>query len=176
DPTLTGRTETWKLLLGMPINWWVGTGFESFWLGDRLQKLWDLKMYENFYINEAHNGYIEVALNLGWVGVSLIGLILLTGYRNIIAAFRRDPERGALLLGFFLAVLFESLTEAAFRMMYPSWIFLLLASIAASQVVALEAVAQAENGAAESAQWIAAESTARKWEWADESELHVSSR
>src|SRR5208283_5064709 len=157
DPTLTGRTETWKLLLGMPINWWVGTGFESFWLGDRLQKLWDLKMYENFYINEAHNGYIEVALNLGWVGVSLIGLILLTGYRNIIAAFRRDPERGALLLGFFLAVLFESLTEAAFRMMYPSWIFLLLASIAASQVVALEAVAQAENGAAESAQWIAAE-------------------
>ncbi len=33
DPTLTGRTETWKLLLSMPINPWVGTGFESFWLG-----------------------------------------------------------------------------------------------------------------------------------------------
>ena len=82
-----------------------------------MQKIWDLKFYENFYINEAHNGYIEVYLNLGLVGVSLIGLLLLTGYRKIIAAFRRDPEQGALLLGFFLAVLFESLTEAAFRIM-----------------------------------------------------------
>ena len=24
------------------------------------------------FLNEAHNGYIEVYLNLGWVGVSLI--------------------------------------------------------------------------------------------------------
>ncbi|MFZ1135706.1 MAG: O-antigen ligase family protein [Candidatus Korobacteraceae bacterium] len=172
DPTLTGRTETWKLLLSMPINPWVGTGFESFWLGNRLQKLWDA--YPNFYINEAHNGYIEVYLHLGLVGVSLLGLLLLTGYRKIIAAFRRDPDRGVLLLGFFLAVLFESLTEAAFRMMYPSWIFLLLASIAASQVIALEAVEQPGNEPAEYAQWIGAESVARKWEWTDESELRIS--
>ena len=161
DPSLTGRTETWNLLLSVPINGWVGTGFESFWLGNRLQELWDA--YPNFYINEAHNGYIEVYLNLGLVGVSLIGLLLLTGYQRIIATFRRNPEQGALLLGFFLAVLFESLTEAAFRMMSPAWIFLLLASIAASQVVALEVVAQPGNEPAE-AQWIGAESVGRKWE------------
>jgi O-antigen ligase len=176
DPTLTGRTETWKLLLSLPSNPWVGTGFESFWLGDRLQNLWDLKVYENFYINEAHNGYVEVYLNLGWVGISLIGLVLLTGYRKIIGAFRQDPERGALLLGFFLAVLFESITEAAFRMLYPSWIFLLLASIAASQVVAIEAVAQPGNEPAECAQWFGSGSAARKWEWTDEPELRISPR
>jgi len=174
DPTLTGRTETWKLLLSLPINPWVGTGFESFWLGNRLQELWDA--IPNLYINEAHNGYIEVYLNLGLVGVSLIGLLLLTGYRKIIATFLRDRERGALLLGFFLAVLFESLTEAAFRMMYPSWIFLLLVSMAASQAVAFEAVAQLGNEPAECAQWIGAESVARKWEWTDESELRISPR
>ena len=147
DPTLTGRTETWKLLLSMPINQWVGTGFESFWLGNRLQELWNAM--PNFYLNEAHNGYIEVYLNLGMVGVSLIGLLLLTGYRKIIAAFRQDPERGALLLGFFLAALFESLTEAAFRMMYPSWVFLLLASIAASQAVSPEPSARMPSELAE---------------------------
>ena len=74
-------------------------------------------------------------MNLGWVGVGLIGSYPVDRVRKIIAAFRRDPEQGALLLGFFLAVLFESLTEAAFRMMYPSWIFLLLATIAAPQIV-----------------------------------------
>ena len=176
EPTLTGRTETWRLLLSMPINPWVGTGFESFWLGDRLQALWSLKFYENFYINEAHNGYIEVYLNLGLIGVSLIGLLLLTAYWKIIAAFRRNPERGALLLGFFLAVLFESITEAAFRIMQPAWIFLLLTSIAASQVIALEEVAQPGNESAECAQWIGAESAAQKWEWSDESELRISAR
>jgi O-antigen ligase len=140
-------------------------------MGNRLQQLWDA--LPNFYLNEAHNGYIEVYLNLGWVGVSLIGLILITGYRDIIDAFRRNPERGALLLGFFLAVLFESLTEAAFRMMSPSWIFLLLASIAASQAVALEAGVQPGNEPTESAHWIGAELTPRKWEWSDESELRI---
>ena len=174
DPTLTGRTEIWKLLLSMPINQWVGTGFESFWLGKRLQQLWDA--LPNFYLNEAHNGFIEVYLNLGWAGVSLIGLILLTGYRRIIATFRRDPERGALLLGFLLVALFESLTEAAFRMMYPPWIFLLLASIAASQVVAIEAVAQPGDEPAECAQWTGAESIARTWQWTDECELRSSPR
>lgn len=132
SPTLTGRTEIWSLVLSVPINPWVGTGFESFWLGSRLFKM----RHSGFGIplNEAHNGYIEVYLNLGWAGVTLLALLLLTGYRRIIAAFREDPEWGALFLGFFLTTLFESLTEAAFRMMTPSWIFLLLAIVAASQV------------------------------------------
>jgi len=33
DPTLTGRTDIWKLVLGMAGNPVFGTGFESFWLG-----------------------------------------------------------------------------------------------------------------------------------------------
>jgi O-antigen ligase len=134
DATLTGRTQTWNLVLSMHTNPWVGTGFESFWLGDRLQAL--RNAFENFPINEAHNGYVEVYLNLGWAGVALLALLLLSGYRRVIAAFKEDPERGSLLLGLFLATLSESLTEAAFRMMTPSWIFLLLLIIAASKAVA----------------------------------------
>jgi len=43
------------------------------------------------HVNEAHNGYLEVYLNLGWVGVGLIGLILMKGYSNVVTAFRFDP-------------------------------------------------------------------------------------
>ena len=66
NSTLTGRTEIWKLVLGMANNPIFGAGYESFWLGERLQKLWH---YYWFPINEAHNGYIEIYLNLGWIGV-----------------------------------------------------------------------------------------------------------
>src|SRR2546428_3149771 len=39
-PTLTGRTQIWHLVLSMTTNPLLGTGFESFWLGPRLQKIW----------------------------------------------------------------------------------------------------------------------------------------
>jgi O-antigen ligase len=133
EATFSGRTLIWSLVLSQHENPWVGTGFESFWLGDRLQALTDA--LPNLGINEAHNGYLEVYLNLGWAGVTLLALLLVTGYRKVIAALREDPERGSLLLGLFLATLFESLTEAAFRMMYSSWVFLLLAIMAASKAV-----------------------------------------
>src|SRR5439155_1472984 len=74
DPTLTGRTEIWRLVLSMTTRPLLGTGFESFWLGSRLEKIWSIYW---FHPNEAHNGYLEVFLNLGWVGVSLLAFMLL---------------------------------------------------------------------------------------------------
>ena len=40
DTTLTGRTEIWGTVTGMVANPVIGTGFEAFWLGDRLAALW----------------------------------------------------------------------------------------------------------------------------------------
>src|SRR5215472_882763 len=123
DATLTGRTAIWGVVLkvaGSPI---VGTGYESFWLGERLQRIWDM----NAKINESHNGYLEVFLNLGWVGVILLTVMLVTGYRNVVAAFRRDPNAGILRLAYFVTVLVYNLTEAAFKELNPIWFFFLLA-------------------------------------------------
>jgi len=133
DPTLTGRTEIWGLVLGLHTNPWVGTGFESFWLGPRLEKMWTA--LPNFPINEAHNGYLEVYLNLGWAGICFIALLLVTGYKRIIFGIRRNPEKASLFLGFLLCTLFYSFTEAGFRMMTVAWVFLLLVIVAGSQAV-----------------------------------------
>jgi hypothetical protein len=86
---------------------------------------------------EAHNGYLEVWLNLGWIGVSVFALVVITGYRNAVAAFRRDPAIGSLGLAFFVAILIEGLTEAPFRMMTPTWFLLLWAMIDNSRAVRL---------------------------------------
>jgi hypothetical protein len=86
---------------------------------------------------EAHNGYLEVWLNLGWIGSSLFALLVVTGYRKIVVAFGRDPALGSLRLAFFVAVLIEGLTEAPFRMLSPTWFLLLWAMIDNSMAVRL---------------------------------------
>jgi O-antigen ligase len=124
DVTLTGRTDIWAELLAIKINPWLGTGFETFWLGERAEYFWN-KYY--FHPNQAHNGYIETYVNLGWVGVGLLTLMITSGYRNIVDTLRQDPQAGALKLAFFAVALIYSMTEAAFKVMHPVWIAFLLA-------------------------------------------------
>jgi len=133
--TLTGRTAIWTHVLMVPFNRLVGVGYESFWLGDRLVQL---QAAIGFDVNEAHNGYLEIFLNLGWIGVALLALIIVTGYRKVIAALRASPEAGSLYLACFLAVLFANLTEACFRMLTITWIFFLFSILAASRSRVLE--------------------------------------
>ena len=133
-PDLTGRaSEIWPLVIPMAPNALVGAGFESFWLGPRLQKVWDAM--PNLYVSEAHNGYIEVYLQLGAIGIILIILILIHGYRRSVAAFRIDPDSGSLMLACVVTVAMYSYTEAGFRMLFFPWMFLVLAIFAASRIV-----------------------------------------
>jgi O-antigen ligase len=131
DPTLTGRTEIWHLVIGMDRNPILGTGFESFWLGKRLEYIWNIYWW---HPNEAHDGYLEVYLNLGWVGIAFLGMLIVSCYLRVVAACRRAPE-GSLLLAYFVVTATYNLTEAAFRMLHPVWIFFLIATVAAPESV-----------------------------------------
>jgi exopolysaccharide production protein ExoQ len=126
DPTLTGRTELWSAVIAMNPSPWFGAGFESFWMGSRLTKLGNIFVWRP---NEAHNGYIEVYLNLGWTGVILLAVVMMTGYRKIVRGFRQDRDTGSLMLAYFFVAVIYSLTEAGFRIFSPVWITLLVAII-----------------------------------------------
>lgn len=128
DPTLTGRTDIWNAALGVRNNRLVGVGYESFWLGTRLEEMWEA--IPGLRVNEAHNGYIEIVLTLGYIGAILLGILIATGYRNVLAGYRSDPEVASLRMAFFFAAITNALTEAAFRIMGPPWIAFLLATIA----------------------------------------------
>jgi O-antigen ligase len=134
---LTGRSEIWAAVLPVVPNPMVGAGFESFWIGPRLEKVYRglSRWWGGGHVNEAHNGYIEVYLNLGWVGVSLIAAILISGYSHAVAAFRRRPAFGGLMLAYVAAAVAYSITEAGFRMLNPMWFFLLLAGVGSSAIV-----------------------------------------
>jgi exopolysaccharide production protein ExoQ len=126
NPTLTGRTDIWHMVLSIHNSRLFGAGYESFWLGSRLQEMW--QAFPGLMLNEAHNGYVEILLTLGWVGGILLGILIATGYRNVFIAYRRDPDLGSLRMAFFLAAVITGLTEAAFRLMGPPWIVFLLAT------------------------------------------------
>lgn len=129
---LTGRTAIWAYVIPMNPNPLLGAGFESFWLGSRLQQVW--AHFPSLHVNEAHDGYIEAYLELGWMGVALIALILLVAYRRITAAWSYRPRAAGLMLGYLVALALYNISEAGFRLLSPTWFFLLLVICTASHI------------------------------------------
>lgn len=127
DSTLTDRTEIWAAVSGMVKNPLVGTGFESFWLGPRLEDMWSRYWW---HPQEAHNGYLEIYLALGWIGVGLLIFVIAMGYRTVFSAWRHNAPTGSLMLAYFLIGLVYNFTEAAFfKMQAVAWMFFLFAII-----------------------------------------------
>jgi O-antigen ligase len=133
DPSLTGRKDIWNMVLELQTSPLLGSGFESFWLGPRLDAL--RSALPNFPLNEAHNGFIEVYLHLGWAGIVFIACLLATGYARVMLGRGRDTNKSALFLGFLLCAVFYSFSEAGFRVMTVSWFFVLLVIIGGRQAL-----------------------------------------
>lgn len=127
DATLTGRTDIWRSAFSLVQNPVVGTGFESFWVGPRLTQMESLVHQQ---INQAHDGYIEVYLNLGWVGIAFLASLLIAGYGCVIRNLRLKTPLACLGLACFIAMTAYNCTEAAIKMMSPLWITFLLLTMA----------------------------------------------
>jgi len=125
---LTGRTDIWKAVIPLCPNPVIGAGFESFWNGFG-RDIQGLSAIESRNLATAHNGYIEIYLNLGLIGVALILFLLISAYRNATAAYCKDREMGGLMLAYMCTAAIYSVAEAGFRILTPSWISLLLAIV-----------------------------------------------
>jgi exopolysaccharide production protein ExoQ len=130
NATLTDRTDLWKVLLSMHTNPLVGTGYEGFWLGPRFK--WISETFAE--VNEAHNGYLEVYLNLGGIGLLLLGGFLMSSYRMICRRLTTTFSLGSLSLALWIVVILYNITEAAFKFQLMWVIFLLLAMVVPERV------------------------------------------
>jgi len=118
DPTLTERTMLWDDILKVKINPVLGVGFESFWLGERRQKLWDETRWQP---SEAHNGYLETYLNLGLLGLLLLLGLLFATFQKIRPQLLTNFEFSRFRLGFLVAIIVYNWTESAFKGLHPVW-------------------------------------------------------
>lgn len=132
DASMSGRADIWPAALHAAPNAIVGAGFEGFWLSPNVrifqQELLDKGYWPGLVaiLNEAHNGYIEVYLNLGLVGLGLLIAILIKGYLNSIRIIQREPEFGGFVLASTAVAVVYGINEAGFRIMNPVWVLLLL--------------------------------------------------
>jgi exopolysaccharide production protein ExoQ len=84
DATLTGRTVLWQIALAeiakRPV---FGTGYYGFWLQGNLlaEAIWRYFAIDSRSGFEFHDTFLEVAVELGWVGVAalLVTLVLAAG-------------------------------------------------------------------------------------------------
>lgn len=126
DPTFTDRTAIWKIVQSIQDSPLVGTGYDSFWLGSRLHAIWRSPVGG---INEAHNGYLEVYLNLGIVGLFLLSALLISNYRIICRRFNSASSFASLSLALWAVTLLYNVTEAAFKFHFM-WVVYLIGAIA----------------------------------------------
>jgi exopolysaccharide production protein ExoQ len=128
NPTLTDRTLIWSELLKMKTNPIFGVGFESFWMGQRLQTVWaKQRMFQ--HLNEAHNGYLETYLNLGVIGLCLLLACIIAAYRKARLELFRNVQFGRLCLGVLAAVIAHDWTEVSFRGPNALWLLFYIIAI-----------------------------------------------
>jgi exopolysaccharide production protein ExoQ len=109
---MSDRTHIWEVLLSVPINPLLGTGYQSFWLGPRVQWVW--ARLNGDTVLEAHNGYLAIYLELGLIGFLLLCAFLVATYRKICRQLDADAPLASLGLGLWTLLLFYNVTEAAF--------------------------------------------------------------
>lgn len=121
DPTLTGRTDAWSVLLKELDNPIVGAGFNSFWTGERMTRIW-----EEYAIIQAHNGYVETYLNGGVVGLCLLAGLLLSAGQRVKNALYRGLPFARIQFVFWLTVILHNFSEASFSKLCLLWFVALL--------------------------------------------------
>jgi len=126
DVTFTGRTDLWADLLSQRINPLMGTGYQSFWLGERAEVMWE-KYY--FHPNQAHNGYIETYLNGGFLGAACLLAWLVAAGRDIKKDLLRGHDYARLRFAALAIGIFYNWTEAVFNRLSLVWFILLLAAV-----------------------------------------------
>jgi hypothetical protein len=126
NATLTERTYLWDDLLVWDVNPLVGIGFESFWVGANLEKVWDLHPWRP---NQSHNGYLETYLNLGFIGLGLLLVLVAATYRKVKWALLTDPGFGRFRFPFLFAILVYNWTEASLGGLHPVFLMFLMLSI-----------------------------------------------
>jgi len=76
DLTFTGRTDIWMAAIQLiKIRPWLGYGYEAFWNGMDGPSAYILRAVK-WPVPDAHNGFVELTLNLGLIGLS----IFIVGY------------------------------------------------------------------------------------------------
>lgn len=102
--TFSGRVYLWKLLFSeIARHPWFGIGYGGFWTGIEGASGMVIRQLNWGPPTQSHSGYIDVANELGFIGLALLALLLLSQLRNLIRLYRSGENEFSL---FHSAILF----------------------------------------------------------------------
>lgn len=115
EPSLTGRAELWAFAAGLieerPL---LGSGFDAFWRSGPFSEASHLQYMVQQDIMNFHNSYLDIAVQLGVVGLAVTLLFLLVFAWRALALLYRSSTATAALPAFYLAfVTVYSMSEYA---------------------------------------------------------------
>jgi len=113
DPSLTGRTDIWAALMRRVAEHpWTGFGYQAFWGRDSIPAEF-VRRETQWPVPSAHNGWIDLLVQLGWPGAISVGL---TVFAALMTTLFRIPVAGAregyFGMAYFAVFLLLSLSES----------------------------------------------------------------
>src|SRR5207245_3205821 len=125
DSTLSGRVDLWMILPSyIAQRPWFGHGFGAFWVQDSVNvfQIWSTVGWEPPH---AHNGWLDVLLDLGIAGLTLIvvqmGLITINGIRAVVAGRHPDAQYVFVVTAL---ILIHNLAESSLVRPGVNWVLL----------------------------------------------------
>ena len=135
DMTLTGRTGLWKDLLNNAAKSPVfGVGFGAFWVGRMGYDMYPLdnwsRVTPEWRPGEGHNGYIDVYVDLGIIGLVLMLVVICSAFIGALDDLQNEFELGRLRLALLVSVIMNNVTESSFlKGTHSLWFVFLLVAV-----------------------------------------------
>jgi O-antigen ligase len=95
DPTLSGRTHIWDAVIER--LWqrpWLGYGYHGFW-EEKGESVYVFRAVQ-YLVYQAHNGFLNIAIELGLLGLLCYSLSMLFTYIRAIKCVRSDQTSAEL--------------------------------------------------------------------------------
>ncbi len=118
NATFSDRTFLWKDLLDIAAKRPVlGVGFGAFWVGPAGYDLYPMPNWSSvthtWRPGEGHNGFIDVYVELGVVGLALTFFVICSAFTGALRDLQSEFEFGRLRLIIVLSILVNNLTESS---------------------------------------------------------------
>jgi exopolysaccharide production protein ExoQ len=117
DLTFTGRSDIWQHITSTTVNPLVGAGFWNFWGGEGGRAISEAMRTG---VPNAHDGYLDMYLDGGVIGLVLLFILLFTSGKRLIGKLHENRYQ-QMRFAFLIVAIVANLTESNFAR--PSFIW-----------------------------------------------------